>query len=488
LRLDEYVWSRNPRGMHNIGAFLRPDFERYSTPQFGWAKLVSENVEHLPVCEQMVDANITPVIRVYLTPQQNFDPLSQQAFDLVRQYAAVGVKWFELYNEPNLPVEWPQGVHVDYRNTSLIAMLVDRWMTWAEYVAGLGCYPGFISLADTPAPALATIYWVDALFNYTATVHHQRFTNLLRNGAWYATHPYVRNHFYQEQPGGGPLSARPPEALDSQQPGWHFEYPYDPICQSTDPGRSVIGGTAQTPDGDPVGLIATGQFMNERSSAIFGTQAVPVLGTEGGIDLPLNANETLQPDTRYPHITLFSNGQGTVAMFEWCSTTAPPWFFGVCLWKEDEYYNHGGYALEGLQRYPPIMKNVPAIEVLGAGTYSFQPYVPPAGPGPIHGEPTYHMVVLAPGLDPSWFFDTAFAYWSAFRPIVTSVTDFVNYIPYAYSLATTVIATPDTAEMMRQLISAPYPNILFDLIVAEGNLDDVAQVLNDRVTRGAPFG
>jgi hypothetical protein len=488
LRLDEYQWSRNPRGLHNVGAFLRPDLIRYTEPQMGWAKLVSEYLEHLPLIPELLTANITPVIRVYLTPQQNAEPLSPQVFDLVTQYAAVGVKWFELYNEPNLPVEWPGGTQVDYRNSALINTMVDRWMQWAEFVASLGCYPGFISLAETDRPELATVRWFDTIFNYIASVHYQRFTTLLQNGLWYATHPYLLNHLYQEQPGGGPLSARPPEGLNHREPGWHFEYPYDPICQSTDPGRTVYGGTPQTPNGDPVGLIAVGQFLNERSSAIFGSQAVPVVGTEGGVQLPADPNERFQADTRYPHVTQASNGPGTIAMFEWIATSSPPWFFGSCIWKEDEYYRHGGYALELLRNNPPIYKNVPPIEVMGAGTFVVQPFIPPVGPGPIHGEPTYHMLVLSPGVDATWFFDTAFNYWSTFRPIVTTLTDFVNYIPYAYSLATTVIATPDTAELMRQVISQPYPNILFDLIVAEGSLDSVAQVLNDRVSRGTPFG
>ncbi|NWF67990.1 MAG: hypothetical protein HXY40_02775 [Chloroflexi bacterium] len=490
MRLDEYQWSRNPRGLHNIGAFMRPlDITRYSRPQFGWAKLVSENVEFVEDAATLLAQNITPVVRVYLTPEQNAQPLAQQAYSLVAAYAAVGVKWFELYNEPNLPVEWPGGTQVDYRNTGMIASLVDRWMTWAEYVASLGCYPGFISLAETDVPALATVRWVDALFGYVAQAYYQRFVALLNNGLWYATHPYVLNHFYQEVPGGGPTSARPAEGLNNREPGWHFEYPYDPICQASDPGRTVYGGTPQTPNGDPVGLIATGMFMNERSSALFGSQAVPVLGTEGGIDLPDVFGGEIQRDIRYPPATQFSNGQGTVAMFEWSALNAPAWFFGSCIWKEDLYYRHGGYALEQLERIAPIYKNVPAVEVMGGGgQFVSAPTLPPPGPGPIHGAPNFHMVLLAPGLEARWFFDTAFAYWSVFRPIVTTFADWPNYFNYTRSLAITVIATPESADLMRESISAAYPNILFDLIVVEDNLDSVAQLLNARAQRNARFG
>jgi hypothetical protein len=406
----------------------------------------------------------------------------------VDAYAAVGVKWFELYNEPNLPVEWPGGTNVDYRNTSLVYTMVDNWMVWAEYVVSRGCYPGFISLAETTSPPLASIRWGEAIMQYVYAQHNQRFAALLNNGMWYATHPYVLNHLSQEIPGLGPISARQPEAQNFREPGWHFEYPYDPICQATDPGRTIYGGTEETPEGDPNGLIAMGQFWNERSTSLFGTQAVPVLGTEGGVELPMDPNTRFQPDNRYPPVTQVSNGQGVIAMFEWIANVAPPWFWGVCLWKEDEYFNHGGYALENLRNNPPILKNVPPLEVMGAGNYVFAPYVPPQGPGPIHGAPNFHMVILAPGLEPGWFFDTAFAYWSAFRPIVTTLADFINFFTPDRSLATTVIATPDTVELMTQVISDPYPNILFDLIVAEGTLDTIAQLLNDRAQRNAPFG
>ena len=42
MRLDDYEWSRNPRGMHNESVFrIRP--ERYQQIRAGWVKLVTSD-------------------------------------------------------------------------------------------------------------------------------------------------------------------------------------------------------------------------------------------------------------------------------------------------------------------------------------------------------------------------------------------------------------------------------------------------------------
>jgi len=300
-----------------------------------------------------------------------------------------------------------------------------------------------------------------------------------------ATHPYILNHYYQEMPGGGQASARPPEAQNAAEPGWHFEYPYDPICQRSDPGRTVYGGTALTPNGDPVGLTAMGRMFNERAAALFGSQAVPVLGTEGGI-WPFTTASSYQQDTRYPHYTRDSQGEGTLAMFEWSARLAPAWFFGVCLWKEDEYFETGYVrAIERMEQIAPMPKSVPAVSVMADGSGPIP--LGAEGPGPIHGDPTHHMIILAPGIDASWFFDTAQAYWNTFRPVVTTLPDFIGFVPYNQSVAATIITPRDQMEAMTSVIQDRYPNVLIDLIVAE-DVNAVRDLFNNRVYANQRFG
>ena len=67
MRLDEYVWSRNPRGLHVYNAFQTPmDHSRYSTPRMGWAKLLAAGTEYVDDSQILMGMGITPVVRLYL--------------------------------------------------------------------------------------------------------------------------------------------------------------------------------------------------------------------------------------------------------------------------------------------------------------------------------------------------------------------------------------------------------------------------------------
>lgn len=487
MRLDEYQWSRNPRGLHVYSVFQTPmEYDRYRLPQMGWAKLLAATTDYVDDAQRLMDMGITPIVRLYLG-RFGAQPFNRDLRAITDAFVRVGVKWFEFYNEPNLGVEWPEGFDPDWRDTeNVIRPLMDNWLLWAEYMVSVGCYPGFIPLAESDTLKYSSVLWMEAFLTYLANNHFERFVSVLNNGLYVATHPYILNHFYQEVPGGGPLSARPPQDQRADEGGWHFEYPYDPICQANDPGRTVYGGTALTPYGDPVGLTAMGRMFNERAAALFGSQAVPVVGTEGGIYAFRGG--TFQQDNRYPPYDENSHAHATVAMFEWIAQVAQPWFFGVTLWKEDDYYLPSrAPVLDLLERTPPILKSVPAYEVMGPGLPATPatPIIP--GPGPIHGEADFHIILLAPGLDSSWFFETAQAYWNMFRPMVTTMPELIDLIPSTRSLAVTVIAPAELADTMRTAITGRYPNIWFDLIITD-RFERVTEVFNARVRSGLRFG
>ena len=111
----------------------------------------------------------------------------------------------------------------------------------------------------------------------------------------------------------------------------------------------------------------------------------------------------------------------------------------------------------------------------------------PPGPGPIRGQADFHMILLAPGIDTSWFFDTARAYWNTFRPMVTNNVELIDLLPSTQSLAVTVISPPDLVETLRQAISGRYPNVWFDLIETD-SIETVATTLNNRVQVNRRFG
>ncbi len=487
MKLTDYVWSRNPRGMHNKDIFdFGVDMGMYRRANVGWVKFVANEGEYLDEAQTFLNEGRTPVVRMYV-PRWGNAPMPQRFRAIYREYARAGVKWFEMYNEPNLDIEWPIGTVPDWRNAEMIAPLMDNWLRWAEFIISLGCYPGFIALAESDDPQVSAVRWMDTMLNYLGNNHYDRFLNVLRGGCYCATHPYILNHWYQEA--RGPLSARPPGAVDASEGGWHFEYPYDPIQQANDPGRTVYGGTPRTPYGDPVGLIAMGRMFNERCARMFGTQAVPVVGTEGGIwDFPGPGDPPLQQDTRYPPYTNASQAEGTVAMFEWIARQGPPWFFGVTLWKEDVYQEKGGRAIARLEETPVVRKVVPELDVMGDGSGPPTPEVETVrGPGPIHGAADFHIVLLDRSLEPAWFFDTAEAYWGRFRPNVTTLTDFFGFIPSDKSLAITAILREERLPALDAIVASEYPNAYLDVLFAD-SMDDVQTELDRRAEIGLRFG
>ncbi|GAB4576244.1 MAG: hypothetical protein Kow0077_31740 [Anaerolineae bacterium] len=496
MRLDDYQWSRNPRGMHNPGVF-RYNLNRYREIKAGWVKLVAADHEFVPNIPELLAAGITPIIRVY-RPEFSHLPADAQSYADIQQYIQAGARWFELWNEPNLGNEWPGtlGAGLDPNNIGVyIAPMMDHWVEWAERVIEMGGYPAFIALAESNAPPHHTTAWLRNMMDYLREVHYQRFRRILGNGLWLASHPYIYNHFYQQIPGGGPLSARPPHLQNSDEGGWHFEYPYDPISQNDDPGRTVWGNTAKAPNGDPNGLIATGQAFMELLGTHFGGGVVPVVGTEGGIwPWPGPDDGVRVDDDRFPGVTWQSHAEATRAMFDWiASDAAPPWLFGVALWKEDAYWEgpHGqSPTVARLAGTPAPIKSVPPLDTGGTvwGTLGAPTAIPiPEGPGPVHGGPDHHFVILAADIPPDWFFQAAEQYWLRFRPVLIDSTALIPRLPYDKTLAVTVITPSSGVEAFNTQIRDRWPTIWYDVIIAD-TLTDLVEVLNQRVTSGRRFG
>ncbi len=111
----------------------------------------------------------------------------------------------------------------------------------------------------------------------------------------------------------------------------------------------------------------------------------------------------------------------------------------------------------------------------------------PEGPGPVHGSPDYHFVILTPGLDPDWFFQTAEAYWARFRPAVMDTDALIAMLPYTKSVAVTVIARPDQVAQVNAQIRDRWPNVWYDLVVAQTSAD-LSGVFAQRLAAGRPFG
>lgn len=487
MRLDEYQWSHNPRGLHNKGAPHRWNIDRLRQIKLGWAKMVAIDGEYMDDIGPLLANNITPIVRIF-RPRFGAGPASAIGIEMWRGYVKRGVRWFEFYNEPNLENEWPSATPPTYTNINgIIAPLMTNWLEWAELMISMGAYPAFPALSETVGSTEDVSSWLIAMMTYLADHYFERFRAIIGNGLWCATHPYFYNHFYQEGP--NVLTPRRSSEENALEGGWHFEYPYDPLTQASNPGLTATTGGPDFPQGDPIGLTGMGQAFMDYVQDIFGVGAIPVVGTEGGITpVPVSLGDTRQLDNRYPSFDGYSHAEATVAAFNWIATQAPPWMFGLTLWKEDDYFDGPGGIVRTVQRLSetqPIFKTVPPLDALdGPGSHSLHGG---KGPGPIHGSPDYHFLMLSPGLNADWFFANGRAYWEQFRPTLITSPEYIAFLPRNKSLGITILSTPDMAGYMSQGIRDRWPNVWFDLIVAESE-SKVATVLQDRATSGKRFG
>jgi len=519
MRLSDYKWFRNPRGLHNSGV-LRPfDPRRYMRPQFGWAKLVAGGNEFVQVASEMAEQGCMSIIRIF---RENMGALKPPEvwFNNYQDYIDAGIYWFELYNEPNLEGEWPQNatgpsVFVSYENEEeVVQPMMDNWIEWAVRLCDMGGYPGFPAMADTGDGRHATIYWINAFLKYLKREHRRDMEYVINNGLWCATHPYLQNHFYQAPGGGSQWQARPFGEQRDNGRDWHFEYPYDPLQQRDDPGRTVFGGTRLAPNGDTNGLIAAGQAFQELLLQYFDMGPVPVIGTEGGLwRVPLPSDAPHLIDDRYPPYDYKSFTEATMALWRWISQQAPPWFFGVTVWMEVDYYDLQGTlpVIDRMAREEPILKNIPGIDTSSGNIWWWAVPDPDTddddsssdddddngesneepstrvGPAPVEGTPDYHWLLLAPGLQVDWFFRAAREYWQSFRPTVLTDWSLIERIPNNKSLAITVLARSDTINFVEEEIQQRWPNVLFDAVVYD-SLDEMQQELEERAREQRRYG
>lgn len=480
MNLNEYIWSLNPRGMHSAGNFL--DVSLMSRDQMGWAKIVALADGEVALAENAMNEDLTPIVRIYRERPGNA-PVDAVALQQYQAYRTAGVRWFEHYNEPNLDVEWPNGANRNPNDVTVVGPLMDNWLAWAEFIISIGGYPAFPSLADVNDGTVQdTITWIRQMLTYLFDVHYERFRTVLNNGAYIAVHPYIANHFYQEIPGGGPTSARPPSQQNADEGGWHFEYPLDPLQQANDPGRTVYGGTALAPFGDTVSLLGSTTVVMDMLREMFGVGAIPFVGTEGGIPAPVGPEDIQQQDNRYPSYTWQSHAEATAAMFDWIATTAPPWFFGIALWKYDLYYRTAVGEIPATARLRqkfPLQKAVPALPALGD--------IGDIVDAPVHADPDHHFVFLTPGFDTAWFFQQAEIYWDAFKPSLLSDVDYLDNIPPERTVAVTAITTSDMVDWLAENIGDRWPQITLDVLIVD-QAQQLGQQLDQRVLIGRRLG
>jgi len=299
------------RGIHGVASYssnFDHDWwiDRIREMGMAWYKLLDDGSgSAFDFAKKLRQNGVMPIVRIFQdAPLPN--RLPQKALDTISRYIREGVtRWFEIYNEPNLPLEWRPGQWEALAGRRKRTM-VEVWLADAQEVIARGGYPAFPAMAQSGhTPLLGSIHWYEDCFRIMAQEFYEKARSVFEHGAWIATHDAVLNHCYKDESGE-----------------WHFECPYDEITQRDHPGLTIFDG-----DNSLMGHRVPVTLLRRH----FGLEA-PIISTEGGVFVPHGG--WTQPDPRYPGYDYRGHAERTVAMYRWLERYAVtyPWFFGMCPW------------------------------------------------------------------------------------------------------------------------------------------------------------
>jgi hypothetical protein len=132
---------------------------------------------------KLAGAGIEPIMRLY---SAKLEPIKGDIEGMVRHYTAMGVHYFQPYNEPNLSIEQPDGV-------PSVERYLNAWIPAAKAIIRGGGLPGFGSLS--PGGDKNDIEFLgEALDGLRA-----RGELGLLNRGWLSMHNYTHNHAIEER-------------------------------------------------------------------------------------------------------------------------------------------------------------------------------------------------------------------------------------------------------------------------------------------------
>jgi hypothetical protein len=155
-----------------------------------WVKLLVDglnNRDYDRTIADLVSRDIMPIIRIYQQCNTPYDPADLEA--MVRHYVAMGVTYFETYNEPNQP--GPSGGWCEGKGEPQPEYLAQIWAEAARTIYRAGGYP---SLPSFFAPDQKLPAWRDSFFyRFFDALQAQGNAEVLYF-SWAAIHNYTINH------------------------------------------------------------------------------------------------------------------------------------------------------------------------------------------------------------------------------------------------------------------------------------------------------
>lgn len=364
MRLQDYPRppEDNGIGMHwsggNPGAIgtgeLRdkwiPELQRMGVK---WVKFLHDG--GVTFAELLLNVGIMPIVRLYRYAPNSQDmrqaTLGQKEIDHIDRYVALGVKYFEFNNEPELGGEWTGSIPENSIDFVARAAIIDM-----ETILSHGGYPG------VPATAIGTKW------DLIGKIIEHGGRHLFNEAVWVAIHNYDINHpvnypFDEVNQHGKLISQEEYDRLGKNAwigPQWgirDINYVNEQRKKGMNPGHTV--------QDDPSTFRAYEWFADLCLRHL--GRYIPILSTENG---PI-VNEDYDP--RYPTTTPEIHAEKVVEQAKIMMGTserypaAPPYYFCTAFWLMGSMMLHaGGWEDHAWFSNKWPQNHLPAVDALAA--------------------------------------------------------------------------------------------------------------------------
>lgn len=296
-------WSA--RIYHPTGADLDFWLDELQAMHMKWVKLLDDgDGSSLELCQRLLDAGIMPVVRLF-REKPNPGRIGGRERSGLQKLIAIGVRYFETNNEPDLPAEWHTPMPENW-----LDVVTDSFIHDADVILSMGGLPA--------VPAMGP----GGRENVIAKAVARGRRDLFENGAWLAIHNYTLNHplNYPDDDvnqKGTPLT----RAEFERFPAWSWdnrslEMVNELRARAKNPGDTILD--------DPNcfrGWERWGKLMQDDLGF-----AIPVISTEGGPVVGWG------DDKRYPKMTPEQQADFQIGITRFMQEQAPEWYFSCCTW------------------------------------------------------------------------------------------------------------------------------------------------------------
>jgi hypothetical protein len=404
-----------------------------------WLKLVCDGDAGVAAAQVAAQNDIEPIVRLYrLRPHPGFvvDRVT------VDKYLAVGVRYFEWGNEPN--ILWGGGAEWD-PNANPGQNTVGRTMEQFLKNANVINQAGGVALFPALTPG--------------GDYDHERF--------------YADAFAWLQQHNELGVFERNAVAIHNRPLNHPLDYPYDPLNQHDHPGSTVA---------DDSTCFLMYQLVDDLCQQYLG-RSLPILGTEAGTE------PGQEDDRRYPKITFELHGQVNAAIAE--GMMSGRWrqsLFTQCFWLLGIFGHYAFEAAAWLQNPLYNGQNLPAIGLLQAWPKRPRPF-PAPGPVPQPDPSGFHCLLLGQtvqSIAPWNWLQALQLYLQTYRSTLTFSHDDAQRYPNVSIVGAVDAPVPVSAEV--EAIVRQNPKVKWVERIGVNDAAALLATMNARATTNDKYG